>query len=195
MTDYWHTGVCDCTNDCASCCITYWCPCVQYGLNNEKIENGSCCLCGLVYCVLIPCSCCTTWYQRNKVRAKYGIVGGACSDALLSFFCGPCLLCQISRELDFQLTHPKESNTVVYVENSYVPPTAGAGSATYPGAPVPAVPAQATPTVYSGAPAPAPAPMSSNLQQNFSASEIPESAQERQAINPTSYGNDSAILH
>lgn len=117
MTDFWHTGLCDCCNECGSCCITCWVPCVQYGMNAEKL-GSSCCLCGVLYCVLIPC--CTTWYQRSKIRSKYGIAGGPCTDFINSCFCEPCALCQMSRELDYQLTHPKENggNGTIVINNN-----------------------------------------------------------------------------
>lgn len=139
MTDFWHTGICDCCNDCGSCCITYWVPCVQYGMNAEKLQK-SCCLCGCIYCVLLPCACCTTWYQRNQVRSKYGIAGGPCSDCTTTFFCRSCALCQISRELDYQLTHQKESgsgngNITFNNTNGFVSTSVGPSNYTFNGQP------------------------------------------------------------
>ena len=100
MTTTWNSGICDCMSDCGSCCIVCWVPCVQYGMNAEKIENGSCALCGTVYCLLGECACCLVMYQRGLVRTKYGIEGTTCNDCLCSFFCTWCALCQIAREVN-----------------------------------------------------------------------------------------------
>lgn len=102
MPKTWSSGVCDCFNDCSSCCCTLWCPCVQYGYNAEKLDSGSCCLCCFVTLVFNQAMCCFIMYQRGLVRSKYGIEGGPCGDCMSSFCCGPCTLCQMARELDFK---------------------------------------------------------------------------------------------
>lgn len=100
MTTTWSSGICDCCSDCGSCCLVYWCFCIQYGYNAEKIDSGSCCLCATLSYFLSPCVCCLTMYQRGLVRSKYGIEGNTCNDCLCSFFCTACALCQIAREVD-----------------------------------------------------------------------------------------------
>lgn len=45
-----------CFDDPATCLITYCLPCVQYGLNAEKVHSGECPTHGLKYC-LFGCCC------------------------------------------------------------------------------------------------------------------------------------------
>ena len=97
MTTTWSSGIFSCCDDCSSCCYTCCCSCCQYGENAEKIESGTCCLMGTIYCFFSPCMVC---YQRGLVRSKYGIEGTAFNDCLCSFFCGACALCQITREIN-----------------------------------------------------------------------------------------------
>ena len=120
MTD-WHSGLCDCTEDCSSCCLSWLVPFVQYGINESKLGDGSCCLCGTLFLCCGHFACCFIWNQRGKVRAKYGIAGGGCSDGLASWCCPLCTLCQIAREIDFQKAQHRSRRQVVYVVNNRVP--------------------------------------------------------------------------
>lgn len=115
MSEYWHSGLCDCTDDCCLCCTACWCPCIQFGTNEEKLGEGNCCLCCTFYYFFSGFSFCFLWNQRSKVRAKYGIVGSGCNDCCVASFCSSCSLCQVSREINYQLTHPKDSRRIVYV--------------------------------------------------------------------------------
>ncbi|CAN1181396.1 Protein PLANT CADMIUM RESISTANCE 2 [Linum perenne] len=37
----WSTGLCDCLDDCSSCCLTIWCPCITFGRIAEIVDRGS----------------------------------------------------------------------------------------------------------------------------------------------------------
>lgn len=115
----WHSGFCDCTDDWSSCCLSLLVPYVQYGINESKLGDGSCCLCGTLFLCCGYFSCCFVWNQRSKVRAKYGIAGDSCDDGLASFFCHLCTLSQISREINYQeMARYRVRRSVVYVVNS-----------------------------------------------------------------------------
>jgi len=85
----WHSTLCSCTDDCKSClCVAFCTPCYMALMSNRL---GECC-CTMCAAGLIP--------MRVKVRLMLGIQGTVCSDTILSTFCGPCVLCQMARELD-----------------------------------------------------------------------------------------------
>ncbi|XP_010271279.1 PREDICTED: uncharacterized protein LOC104607354 isoform X2 [Nelumbo nucifera] len=37
----WSSGLFDCFNDCESCCLTLWCPCITFGRIAEIVSKGS----------------------------------------------------------------------------------------------------------------------------------------------------------
>ncbi|KAK7480200.1 hypothetical protein BaRGS_00028585 [Batillaria attramentaria] len=88
----WSTGLCGCFTDCGSCLCTYCClPCMMCRLASRLNE------CPLMpYCVpgggLIA--------MRTKVRTMGGIQGSICNDCMATTCCGPCVVCQLSREMD-----------------------------------------------------------------------------------------------
>ncbi|CDP00819.1 unnamed protein product [Coffea canephora] len=106
----WSTGLCDCTKDCRSCCLTCWCPCVAFGRNAEIVDKGqnSCFLMGCIFyllnltCHYVGCSWIISMGYRSKLRKQYGIKGGSCQDCLIHFCCQSCALCQEYRELESQ---------------------------------------------------------------------------------------------
>jgi Cys-rich protein (TIGR01571 family) len=38
--------------------------------------------------------------MRTKIRLMLGIRGSICNDCINATFCGPCVVCQMKRELD-----------------------------------------------------------------------------------------------
>ncbi len=97
----WKSGLFGCFDDCGSCCLTLWCPCVQYGKNYEKVHNDGCCSQGFLFCLLGSCglNCCIHSGLRSDVRQRYNIQEG-CNDWLVTCFCVTCAICQEARELE-----------------------------------------------------------------------------------------------
>ncbi|XP_066343526.1 cell number regulator 4-like [Miscanthus floridulus] len=104
----WTTGLCGCFSDCKSCCLSFFCPCIPFGQVAEVLDKGvtSCGLAGLIYClllhagvVLVPCHCLYTCTYRRKLRAAYGLPPEPCGDCCVHFWCRPCALSQMYREL------------------------------------------------------------------------------------------------
>ncbi|BFZ09593.1 hypothetical protein BsWGS_12632 [Bradybaena similaris] len=87
----WTSSVCSCLNDCTSCILGAWClPILLCRISNRLNE------CALVTC----CTCGGFMALRTKLRTMGGIRGSICSDCLMTFCCGPCVACQMSREMD-----------------------------------------------------------------------------------------------
>eukprot|EP00253_Pinus_taeda_P000671 PITA_00671 len=99
----WTTGLCDCGEDCSTCCLTCWCPCIAFGQMAEIIDNGStsCCVSGAVYYLLmhVACTPCYTCFYRKKLRAKFNLEAAPCGDCLVHCCCQQCALCQEYRQL------------------------------------------------------------------------------------------------
>jgi len=90
----WRESYCGCFGDCGSCCLGCCCPCIQYGMNVERLEGpGSSCVghCCLYYiCLQIGCCCCVHGPKRTQLRAKFGLVENCSNDCCATCFC-PCL--------------------------------------------------------------------------------------------------------
>jgi len=97
----WTTELCNCSDDCNSCCLTCWCPCIAFGQIAEILDNGStsCCSSGFVYHCLCCCSPCYSYSYRTKLRAKFNLVEEPCGDCLVHYYCERFALCQEYREL------------------------------------------------------------------------------------------------
>jgi Cys-rich protein (TIGR01571 family) len=86
----WSTGTFDCFSDLSSCLCGWFCGiCLACKVASRLNENSLVPLCGGG---IVP--------LRLKTRMLLGIRGNICNDCLLASFCGPCVLCQMSRELD-----------------------------------------------------------------------------------------------
>ncbi|CAJ2676106.1 unnamed protein product [Trifolium pratense] len=101
----WSTGLFDCFSDTSSCCLTFWCPCVSFGRVAEIVDRGttSCCMHGVLYCVLGGFSHFGSIYAciyRTKLRRVYGIEGNQTCDCIISCCCGLLSICQEHRELE-----------------------------------------------------------------------------------------------
>uniref|UniRef100_A0A8C7YCB6 Plac8 onzin related protein 3 n=1 Tax=Oryzias sinensis TaxID=183150 RepID=A0A8C7YCB6_9TELE len=76
-------------------CFAFWCfPCFACITSKKAGE----CLC-LPLLDGFGCIPPITTAMRVSIRKQYGIEGTICRDCVLSFFCGPCSWCQISREM------------------------------------------------------------------------------------------------
>jgi len=96
----WKNSLCGCFDDMGSCCLTWCCPCIQYGKNYEKVHNSGCFSQCFLWCCLSCCGlqCCLHKELRSDVRQRYGLPEG-CGDCLTTWCCGPCAICQEAREL------------------------------------------------------------------------------------------------
>ncbi|KAL0925709.1 hypothetical protein M5K25_004076 [Dendrobium thyrsiflorum] len=100
----WSTGLCDCSDDCGSCCMTCFCPCVTFGRIAEIVDRGStsCGGAGALYTLLGCLTCCQCIYScfnRKKMRAQYRLAEEPCNDCCVHCCCEFCALCQEYREL------------------------------------------------------------------------------------------------
>lgn len=100
----WSSGLCDCFQDCGTCCCAWCCPCVVVGQLVEIIDQGitSCSSAGCLYCLLQSCTgmgCLYTCGYRARLRAKYGLSPEPCGDVCVDWCCLPCSLSQQYREL------------------------------------------------------------------------------------------------
>ena len=97
----WMNSFCGCFSDIPSCCMSYFCPCVQYGQNQESFNGGGCCGHCCIYTILM----CVGYYWcmacsfRSQIRRRYNIPGGDCTDCLAHFCCPCCALAQEAREI------------------------------------------------------------------------------------------------
>ncbi|KAB5579193.1 hypothetical protein PHYPO_G00192280 [Pangasianodon hypophthalmus] len=103
-SNQWSSGICDCCDNLADCCFAFWCfPCFAC---NTASNFGEClCLPMLDYGPIPP----ITLAMRASMRERYGIQGSICNDCIYSFFCLPCVWCQMSREMRAR----KQSVTVI----------------------------------------------------------------------------------
>ncbi|KAI0064859.1 PLAC8-domain-containing protein [Artomyces pyxidatus] len=112
----WSFGLCSACGDCGTCCMAWWCPCIVYGKNRQRLDylqtrgvprpdggetfNSHCMLDCLLGCVGIG------WVlnigTRSDVRARYRIRGSVCGDCCVAYWCVPCDLVQEHRELELE---------------------------------------------------------------------------------------------
>ncbi|CAF3442855.1 unnamed protein product [Rotaria socialis] len=84
----WNEELCDCFDDCGTCCYGYWCAPCLFGSNAEKIDAH-------FYLCWVP-----HYFERQNLREKYNLEANpSCGDCLTTSFCGPCALCQEAREM------------------------------------------------------------------------------------------------
>ncbi|XP_071398763.1 uncharacterized protein [Centroberyx affinis] len=115
----WNTGLCDCCEDCSTCCYAFWCcPCFAC-TTTGKFGECSClplldmcspaitAACGIPLCVP-PAGL----SLRVAIRHKYGIKGSLCDDIMISCFCEWCSWCQLARELK----HRERGTQVINVQ-------------------------------------------------------------------------------
>ncbi|KAM7462634.1 hypothetical protein LguiA_030755 [Lonicera macranthoides] len=100
----WSTGLCDCMDDPATCCMTCWCPCITFGRIAEIVDQGStsCLASGTIYTLLHFVTGCWWIYPcgyRSRMRYQYKLPRSPCPDCLVHLCCNRCALCQEYREL------------------------------------------------------------------------------------------------
>lgn len=97
----WSSGIFDCDLNMGPFCMACFLPCVQYGTNMSILNKTGCLLPAGAYILLrsIHLHCILGALAREKIRARYNIKGDSCQDALLHYFCAPCVLSQEHREI------------------------------------------------------------------------------------------------
>uniref|UniRef100_A0A8C3SPJ3 Cornifelin n=1 Tax=Chelydra serpentina TaxID=8475 RepID=A0A8C3SPJ3_CHESE len=85
----WSSGTCDCFADMGVCLCGTFVPCVLACQVSQ--DFGESC-----FLPCLPGSLLALW---TGVRERYHIEGSICDDWLVMACCGPCGLCQLSREL------------------------------------------------------------------------------------------------
>lgn len=87
----WSTGLCDCYDDKRHSCITSLCcwPYFKYTMGMRIGESP--------FVPLIPCA---MYGFRVKIRTLFSIKGSVVEDFFAALLCEPCVVCQMSRELD-----------------------------------------------------------------------------------------------
>ncbi|KAF7827840.1 protein PLANT CADMIUM RESISTANCE 11 [Senna tora] len=107
-TGPWSTGLCDCYEDCHSCCLTFFCPCVTFGRIAEALDDGSvpCSVSGTLYALLLTVSVVGCWwvclyscFYRTKLRQQYLLEEEPCNDFVVHLIFQQCALCQEYREI------------------------------------------------------------------------------------------------
>ncbi|NXO06451.1 PLAC8 protein, partial [Oriolus oriolus] len=82
----WQTGLTDCCSDCGVClCGTFCLLCLGCQVAGDMDE---CCLCG------------SSVAMRTLYRTKYSIPGSIMGDFCTVWWCTPCSLCQLKRDIN-----------------------------------------------------------------------------------------------
>ena len=96
-------GLCSCFDDCGTCCLGWWCPCILFGQTRARLRNpaltkeqlpccsGPCCAFAAVLMLCAPFQCMFGCMQRDEIRSRYGIEGNGCLDCLAHTFCDCCV--------------------------------------------------------------------------------------------------------
>jgi len=107
----WKESWIDCCGNCGICCVTCMCPCIQYGLNAEKLDGSSCVTNALLlmFCGWLPCF--VQGPRRKLLRQRYGLQED-CPDFLIHCLCPLCAICQEAREM--QNRGPPPNQTMGY---------------------------------------------------------------------------------
>ncbi|KAJ4758554.1 Protein PLANT CADMIUM RESISTANCE 2 [Rhynchospora pubera] len=100
----WSSGLCDCGQDCKTCCLACFCPCIAFGRIAEIVDQGTtpCATSGAIYAILTCFTGCQWVYScmyRSKLRTQYSLPESPCNDCLIHCCCEPCALSQEYREL------------------------------------------------------------------------------------------------
>lgn len=122
----WQTGALfDCAQDCESCCLGLWCPCITYASNGEGLNGKNTCA-YISDCVLYATTCWIPFVtcflgmtRREHLRSKYGLLEAPCDDCFVHLFCHACALCQEHREI--QAIRSRKP----YTRYGYTPPSTG----------------------------------------------------------------------
>ncbi|XP_059281077.1 protein PLANT CADMIUM RESISTANCE 2-like [Lycium ferocissimum] len=100
----WSTGICHCSSDTTTWCITCWCPCITFGQIAEIVDKGttSSTTSAALYFLIgtfTGCACMYSCFYRTKMRKQFNLQGSTCGDCMLHFCCERRALRQEYREL------------------------------------------------------------------------------------------------
>ncbi|CAG9316238.1 unnamed protein product [Blepharisma stoltei] len=96
--------LCGCTKDMKSCLISWCVPCGSQCVQGMAINEASA---GSESC-FVPCllaaflGCIGSAINRGNIRNRYRIDGNFIVDLLISWFCLPCVSCQMYREVQWR---------------------------------------------------------------------------------------------
>mmetsp|Transcript_690 Transcript_690/g.1244 ORF Transcript_690/g.1244 Transcript_690/m.1244 type:complete len:110 (-) Transcript_690:4791-5120(-) len=94
----WEQPLLGCLSDIGSCLVVLFCPggyCYCQATSVSKATGEGCCI--PYFCPIVLC-CIGAAINRSKIRDRYLIDGGFCTDCITHLFCGPCAVCQEYRE-------------------------------------------------------------------------------------------------
>jgi Cys-rich protein (TIGR01571 family) len=111
----WQTGITTCGDDMKSCAeglfCTYCQNARQFNMHKRGDNSIDAFACFLPFAVdaifgMGVGSFFITWHNRREVRRRYLIEGSDCGDIAASFFCLPCSVCQVYREMSVRNEWP-----------------------------------------------------------------------------------------
>ncbi|KAH8828525.1 PLAC8 family-domain-containing protein [Flagelloscypha sp. PMI_526] len=91
----WSNGLCSCFDECGTCCLAMWCPCILYskvkhrydhlerkGFPDPEHGGGVCTGFCMLYAAMawIASPCVLQCLNRGDVRRRYNIKGNGCTD-------------------------------------------------------------------------------------------------------------------
>ncbi|XP_059075071.1 protein PLANT CADMIUM RESISTANCE 7-like [Cryptomeria japonica] len=114
----WSTGLCDCTHDCRTCCLTCFCPCITFGRVAEVVDHGRTSLLLAVGVGRLYSS-----QYRRKLRAQYDLPKEPCGDCCVHLCCTSCAVSLEHRELKERGLNPSAG----WINLPMTPPTAYQG--------------------------------------------------------------------
>eukprot|EP00093_Oithona_nana_P003993 03993.XXX_42550_42935_1 [CDS] Oithona nana genome sequencing. len=91
----WQDKEYECFNDPMNMLMGWCCPLCMMCDSAKRLEESVALYCLLSY-FCAPCSLCML---RKTTREKYGIEGDTMNDVLCVCCCGPCVNCQVNKEL------------------------------------------------------------------------------------------------
>ncbi|KAG0142108.1 hypothetical protein CROQUDRAFT_662980 [Cronartium quercuum f. sp. fusiforme G11] len=116
----WAHGLCGCTDDFNASCLAFWCPCVIYGKNYDRLTHlrmhnrphptggDSCGSMTWVFCAtssFLGAGWVLQLLQRSQIRGRYSIAGNGFEDCCGAFFCTCCQQVQDSQEIQDEETY------------------------------------------------------------------------------------------
>lgn len=103
------SGVCDCGNDCHTCCCGLFCPVIRASQTLYAASMWGFWSAMLLYGVGFALPVFAGWWVvfflmrfcfRMQLRQKAGLQPDCLNDCCCTFWCGPCTVCQEARHMD-----------------------------------------------------------------------------------------------